>query len=178
MECGGGRQPLSRGSISVRISRPRFPPNQKRRFTHTPPLHFKVRLCVKRHPDDDSRRGSPPVNDRLQCSQATQGVAKMHTLCYVCCMKPYDWNDEKNECLRKERGLTFEDVVFHLAHGGLLDTIEHPNQRQYPGQRIFIVDVEGYACLVPFVENDEVIFLKTVIPSRKMTRQYLGGDSE
>jgi len=52
------------------------------------------------------------------------------------------------------------------------------NQQQYPGQRIFIVDVEGYACLVPFVENDEVIFLKTVIPSRKMTRQYLGGDSE
>ena len=93
-------------------------------------------------------------------------------------MKPYDWNDEKNEWLRKERGLTFEDVVFHLAHGGLLDTIEHPNPQQYPGQRIFIVDVEGYACLVPFVENDEVIFLKTVIPSRKMTRQYLGGDSE
>lgn len=93
-------------------------------------------------------------------------------------MKPYDWNDEKNEWLRKERGLTFEDVVFHLAHGGLLDTIEHPNQRLYPGQRIFIVDVEGYACLVPFVENDEAIFLKTVIPSRKMTRQYLGGDSE
>lgn len=93
-------------------------------------------------------------------------------------MKPYDWNDEKNEWLRKERGLTFEDVVFHLAHGGLLDTIEHPSQRLYPGQRIFIVDVEGYACLVPFVENDEVIFLKTVIPSRKMTRQYLGGDQE
>ena len=93
-------------------------------------------------------------------------------------MKVYDWKDEKNEWLRKERGLTFEDVVFHLAHGGLLDTIEHPNQRQYPGQRIFIVDVEGYACLVPFVENGEVIFLKTVIPSRKMTRQYLGGDSE
>ena len=79
---------------------------------------------------------------------------------------------------RKERGLTFEDVVFHLAHGGLLDTIEHPNRQQYPGQRIFIVDMEGYAYLVAFVENDEVIFLKTVIPSRKMTRQYLGGDSE
>ena len=93
-------------------------------------------------------------------------------------MKVYDLKDEKNEWLRKERGLTFEDVVFHLAHGGLLDTIEHPNQRQYLGQRIFIVDVEGYACLVPFVENGEVIFLKTVIPSRKMTRQSWGGDSE
>lgn len=91
-------------------------------------------------------------------------------------MKPYDWNDEKNEWLRQERGITFEDIVFHLAQGGLLDTIEHPNRRQYPGQRVFIVNVEGYACLVPFVENDERIFLKTIIPSRKMTKQYLGGE--
>ena len=91
-------------------------------------------------------------------------------------MKRYEWNLEKNERLERERGVTFEDVVFHLARGGLLDTIEHPNQRQYPGQRIFIVNVEGYACLVPFVEDDGVIFLKTIIPSRKMTKQYLGGD--
>ena len=93
-------------------------------------------------------------------------------------MKPYDWSDEKNEGLRQERGITFEDVVFHLAHDGLLDTIEHPNQRQYPDQRIFIVNVEGYACLVPFVEGEEVIFLKTIIPSRKMTKLYLGGDTQ
>ncbi|MDD2236240.1 MAG: toxin [Kiritimatiellae bacterium] len=93
-------------------------------------------------------------------------------------MKPYDWNDEKNERLRQERGIMFEDIVFHLSHGGLLDTIEHPNQRQYPGQRIFIVNVEGYACLVPFVEGDEDIFLKTIIPSRKMTKLYLGGNSQ
>ena len=59
-------------------------------------------------------------------------------------MKPYDWNDEKNEWLRQERGVVFEDIVFHLSRGGLLDTIEHPNQQQYPGQRIFIVNVEGY----------------------------------
>ena len=91
-------------------------------------------------------------------------------------MKPYDWNDEKNEWLRQERGITFEDVVFHLAHDGLLDAIGHPNQRRYPGQRIFIVNVEGYACLVPFVEDDKVICLKTIIPSRKMTRRYLGGN--
>ena len=91
-------------------------------------------------------------------------------------MKQYDWNDEKNELLRQERGITFEDIVFHLAHGGLLDTIEHPNQKQYPGQRIFIVNVEGYACLVPFVDSDAAIFLKTIIPSRKMTKLYLGDD--
>lgn len=91
-------------------------------------------------------------------------------------MKPYDWNDEKNDWLRQERDVTFEDIVFHLSRGGLLDTIEHPNQQQYPGQKIFIVNVEGYACLVPFVEDDEMIFLKTIIPSRKMTKQYLGGE--
>ena len=90
-------------------------------------------------------------------------------------MKPYDWNDEKNELLQQERGIVFEDIVFHLSQGGLLDTIEHPNQQQYPGQKIFIVNVEGYAYLVPFVEDDEMIFLKTIIPSRKMTKQYLGG---
>ncbi len=89
----------------------------------------------------------------------------------------YDWNDDKNEWLRQERGLLFEDVVFHLSRGGLLDTLEHPNQSRYPGQRIFIVNMEGYAYLVPFVEDNEVIFLKTIIPSRKMTKQYLGGDS-
>ena len=93
-------------------------------------------------------------------------------------MKPYDWSDAKNEWLKRMRGITFEDVVFHLARGGLLDTIEHPNQRQYAGQRIFIVNVEGYACLVPFVQGDEVIFLKTIIPSRQMTKLYLGGDSQ
>jgi len=91
-------------------------------------------------------------------------------------MKPYDWNDEKNEWLRQERDITFEDIVFHLAQGGLLDTIEHPNQRQYPGQKIFIVNVEGYAVLVPFVEDEERFFLKTIIPSRKMTKLYLGGE--
>lgn len=91
-------------------------------------------------------------------------------------MKPYDWSNEKNEWLRTERGIAFEDIIFHLARGGLLDTIAHPNQQAYPGRRIFIVNVEGYACLVPFVENDETIFLKTIIPSRKMTKHYLGGN--
>ncbi|OQC56725.1 MAG: hypothetical protein BWX54_01337 [Verrucomicrobia bacterium ADurb.Bin018] len=91
-------------------------------------------------------------------------------------MKPFDWNDEKNEWLRQERGITFEDIVFHLAHDGLLDILERPNPRQYPGQRLFVVNVEGYACIVPFVKDDDKIFLKTIIPSRKMTKHYLGGD--
>jgi hypothetical protein len=100
----------------------------------------------------------------------------MHTTCYVWIMLLYDWNDDKNDWLKRVRGLGFEDIVFHLERGGLLDTIEHPNQNKYAGQRIFIVNVDGYAWLVPFVEEGEVIFLKTIIPSRKMTRQYLGGE--
>jgi uncharacterized DUF497 family protein len=91
-------------------------------------------------------------------------------------MTLFEWNDEKNEWLRRTRGLTFEDVVYHLTHDGLLDTIEHPNQKQSPGQRIFVISIEGYACIVPFIEDGDVIFLKTIIPSRKLTKQYLGGD--
>ena len=90
-------------------------------------------------------------------------------------MKQFDWNQEKNEWLRTEQGITFEEIVYHLHHGGLLDLIAHPNQETYSNQRIFIVNVEGYACLVPFVETDDGIFLKTIIPSRKMTNIYLGG---
>lgn len=93
-------------------------------------------------------------------------------------MKLLDWNDQKNEWLKGERGITFEDVIFHLTHDGLLDTIEHPNQKQYPGQRLFIINVDGYAHIVPFVEDDDVIFLKTIVPSRKMTKLYLGGDTK
>ena len=89
-------------------------------------------------------------------------------------MKQYDWNQEKNEWLRLERGITFENIIYHLDHGGLLDAIEQPNQKLYPNQRIFIVNVEGYAHLVPFVETEDTIFLKTIIPSRKMTKLYLG----
>ncbi len=90
----------------------------------------------------------------------------------------FDWNDAKNESLKKDRGVTFEEIVFHIIHGGLFDTIQHPNKKTYPGQQIFIVNVENYACLVPFVEDEEKIFLKTIIPSRKMTRKYLGGNSK
>ena len=92
-------------------------------------------------------------------------------------MKLFDWDDEKNGWLKRERGVTFEEIVFHLTHGGLLDVIDHPNPKKYPGQRIFIINVEGYAYVVPFVETDERFFLKTIIPSRKMTKQYLGDES-
>jgi uncharacterized DUF497 family protein len=87
----------------------------------------------------------------------------------------FDWNDEKNQILKAERDVAFEDIVFHITHGGLLDVIEHPNKEQYSGQKIFIVNVEEYIYIVPFVENDETVFMKTIIPSRKMTKLYLKG---
>jgi putative transposon-encoded protein len=89
-------------------------------------------------------------------------------------MKHYAWNAEKNELLKKERGISFEDVVFHIGAGDIADIFEHPDQERYPGQRVLVVVVEDYAYLVPFVESDEEIFLKTIIPSRKATKQYVG----
>ncbi len=90
----------------------------------------------------------------------------------------FDWNDEKNEWLRQERGVTFPDVIHRLMHGGLLDNIEHPNQRRYPGQKILIVAIEDYVYFVPYVEDDDVFYLKTIVPSRKMTKRYLGNRPE
>lgn len=89
-------------------------------------------------------------------------------------MKRLDWSNEKNRWLIEVRGVSFEDVIYHLSRGGLLDILKHPNQERYSGQKVMVVNIEGYACLVPFVEDEEAIFLKTVIPSRKMTRKYLG----
>ena len=90
-------------------------------------------------------------------------------------MKYFSWDPEKNEQLVRERGISFEEIVFHIERGDILDLLEHPHAERYPEQRIFIVDVEGYAYLVPFVESDTEVFLKTIIPSRKATRDYLGG---
>jgi uncharacterized DUF497 family protein len=90
-------------------------------------------------------------------------------------MKYFSWNDEKNERLRRERGISFEEVVFYMERGGLLDIVEHPTQERYRGQRMFIVSIENYAYLVPFVESEEEVFLKTIIPSRKATKKYLKG---
>ena len=94
-------------------------------------------------------------------------------------MKYFDWSEEKNALLVRERGLSFERVVLAIADGGLLDVLEHPNQEKYRGQRLMIVRIDDHAVLVPFVEDAERVFLKTVIPSRKATRQYLGrGDDD
>lgn len=90
-------------------------------------------------------------------------------------MKPISWNAEKNALLKADRGVSFEDVVFHIMAGDILDTFDHPNQKGYPGQQIHVIAIEEYAYLIPFVESDEEVFLKTIIPSRKATKSYLGG---
>ena len=90
-------------------------------------------------------------------------------------IKPYTWNEEKNQKLKTERNISFEEVVFNIASGNVLDLVEHPNQKKYKGQKIFIVNIHSYAYLVPFVETSSEIFLKTIIPNRSATRKYLGG---
>jgi hypothetical protein len=76
--------------------------------------------------------------------------------------------------LKKERGISFEEVVFHIEQGDEVDIFDHPNQERYPGQKISVVLIEGYAYLVPYVESESEIFLETIIPSRKATRKYVG----
>lgn len=93
-------------------------------------------------------------------------------------MKFFSWNEEKNELLKAERQISFEDVVFYIEQGFLLDVLEHPNQEKYKGQKIFVVEIEEYAYLVPFIEDEREIFLKTIIPSRKATRKYWKGSKE
>ncbi len=88
-------------------------------------------------------------------------------------MNHFAWNPEKNEELIKERGISFERVVQHIGNEQVLDVIKHPNTSKYPNQRMFILEIDNYAYLVPFVENNSEIFLKTIIPSRKATRKYL-----
>ncbi|MBC7213799.1 MAG: toxin [Burkholderiaceae bacterium] len=80
---------------------------------------------------------------------------------------------EKNEALTSERGNSFERIVVAIESGGLLDILAHPNQLKYPRQRVLVVSCDNYAYLVPFVEEEDYFFLKTLIPSRKATRDYL-----
>jgi len=88
-------------------------------------------------------------------------------------VKPFLWDPEKNEWLKRERGISFERVVFHIEQGNLLDILESLNPKKYPGQRILVVRVEEYVYLVPCLEIADGVVLKTIFPSRKLTKQYL-----
>ena len=103
-----------------------------------------------------------------------KSVAQMHTYSDNQCMGVvFDWTTGKNHQLVEQRGVSFESVVSAIEQGGLLDVLEHPNQDRDPGQNIYVVEILGYVHLVPFVtQADGLRFLKTIIPSRKATRDY------
>lgn len=90
-------------------------------------------------------------------------------------MKVFRWDNDKNQWLRKYRGVCFEQVVILMEREDVLETIEHPNQNRYPSQKIAIVKIDDYAYLVPYVQENEDISLKTIIPSRKATNKYVRG---
>ena len=94
---------------------------------------------------------------------------------YISAMR-YDWNPDKNDWLKQERNISFEEIVFHLSQGDVWKISDHPNQNDCPGQRIYFVIVEGYIHMVPHVVEEETVFLKTIIPSRKATRDYNEGE--
>lgn len=89
-------------------------------------------------------------------------------------MKPFRWNPDKNDRLKAGRGISFEEIVLAVEEDGLKDILVHPNQRRYPGQVVLVVAYRDYVFLVPSVEEDTHYLLKTIIPSRKATRDYLG----
>lgn len=91
-------------------------------------------------------------------------------------MKPFRWSPEKNDRLKTARGVSFEEIVLAMEEGGLRDVLVHPNQKRYPGQVVLVVRYREYVYLVPSVEEEKHYFLKTIIPSRKATRDYLDMD--
>ena len=88
-------------------------------------------------------------------------------------MKYFDWNIEKNDKLKAERSVGFEEVILAIQNGSTIEISDHPNKTRYPSQSVLIVEIREYAYIVPFVEDDEKIFLKTIIPSRKMTKKFI-----
>lgn len=88
-------------------------------------------------------------------------------------MKYFAWDENKNNLLKEARNISFEEIVLSLSKNKLLEIVEHPNKQKYPNQRLFIVEVREYAYIVPFVEDEEKYFLKTIYPSREATKKYL-----
>jgi len=93
-------------------------------------------------------------------------------------MKYYSWNNGKNEKLKKERGISFEDVIYYIENEKLHAILKHKNQARYLGQKMYIVEINNYIYLVPFVETEREIFLKTIITSRKAAKKYLEANNE
>ena len=84
-------------------------------------------------------------------------------------MKYLNWDPQKNETSKKERGISFEEIAYLIESGQVSGIEENPSR---PDQKIYILAIESYAIIVPYVENDNEIFLKTAFPSRKYTKKY------
>lgn len=84
----------------------------------------------------------------------------------------YDFSQEKNVKLMAERGVGFEDVIAVLDARGPITVIDHPNKKKYPHQKIYVIEMDNYIYLIPYERNEDKIVLKTIFPSRKMTRLY------
>ena len=85
------------------------------------------------------------------------------------------WNEEKNQILKMQRGIDFEQILEKIETGKIIGRKIHPNNGEYPNQQIFIIRIDDYIYYVPFIETSDEIFLKTIIPSRKLTKQHGGG---
>jgi len=86
----------------------------------------------------------------------------------------YRWSEEKNELLLSQRGVSFYDVLHELENNGIIDNYKHPNSERYPNQYIYVISLKGYIHYVPYVKDIDYIFLKNIIPSRKLNKQYKG----
>lgn len=118
------------------------------------------------------------VLPNLHAHSSTSMCAQKAHIVLCSPLKYFTWDNAKNDKLKAERGVSFEDVVFHIERGDILDIVEHPNQERYRGQRVIIVQIEDYAFLVPCVHEEDRILLKTIIASRKATRQYIHREDE
>lgn len=85
----------------------------------------------------------------------------------------FNWDNEKNERLKRERGVCFEQIVFLIQNGCIIDILEHPGKERYKKQKLYIINIDNYAYVVPFVDEGNKRFLKTIFPSRKYTQLYL-----
>ncbi len=90
-------------------------------------------------------------------------------------MTIFQWDVEKNKILAETRGITFEEIAQKIESGAVVVDTKHPNKKKYPNQKIMVIDIDGYAYLVPYVIDNNIYFLKTIIPSRRATKKYLGG---
>ena len=85
----------------------------------------------------------------------------------------YKWNEDKNSILKSQRGFSFDDVLYKMKEDGVLDNYKHPNEQKYPNQYIYVIELGGYVHYIPYVYDGDDIFLKNIIPSRKLHKKYV-----